>query len=155
MTGHINELIASRFVVNADTLKEFDSLIRLHRDDIDPNAIVRYSIRRADSYKFDTEDIEDVIRERNGPGTRIVSIKLEVRGSRLLNFDVDLANKIRLRGNCEDRAKLLALVTDIRGLMQDRMIKGRRWGRKLSFRRFQPLSWWLDIFDFKQFKIHI
>jgi len=150
MTGHINELIENRFVVDADTLRELDSLIRLHRDDIDPNAAVRYSILRADSYRYDTEDVEDVLRERNGSKTRIVSIKLTARESRVFNLDVDLAAKIRLRGNCAERAKLLALVADIRGLMIDRIIRGRRWGKKAIVQALAAVFLLVGYFGFQE-----
>jgi len=129
MPGNVDEQISNTFVIDGETLRDLDALIRRYRDDIDGTAEVGYFVHRVDGFEYATDEIEDVLRERNGAQTRIDSIRAEIRGSNVIRFRIYFAEEIDIRGGCEDRAKLLALVTDVRALVRDRIIKGRRWKR--------------------------
>ena len=152
MPGHVDEVISSTFVVDGETLRDLDALIRQHCNDIDGAAEVNYAVHRVDGFEYSTKEIEDILRERNGAQTRIDSIRLEVQKSKVLKFSAEFADWLAIKGSCEDRAKLLTLVTDVRALVRDRIIRGKRWDRSTIIKWVAAVCFVIAYFGFQTFQ---
>jgi hypothetical protein len=121
VTGRIDELVLTSFRVDADALRYLDAIVRQHRPNIAGNSAIKYTVQRNDALEYDTADVEQIIRERNGTETRIEAIKLQLDEPQSLTFSVDLAGEARIKGVSEDRAQLLQVASDVGRLMRDRM----------------------------------
>jgi hypothetical protein len=65
MPGQVNEQISNAFVIDGETLRDLDALIRQHRDEIDSAAEVEYAVHRVDGFEYGTKEIEDILHERS------------------------------------------------------------------------------------------
>jgi hypothetical protein len=70
---------------------------------------------------YDTDDVEVLLKERNGSGARIESVLLHATRSDGLKFNVNFEDGVSINGESDDRASLVLLATETRGLIQDRM----------------------------------
>jgi hypothetical protein len=119
VAGQIDEEVLETFRVSEDDLKDLDSIVRRHCQ------TVRYYIYKGSTLGgYDTDDVEVLLKERNGSGTKIESVMLHAAGSDGLKFDVDLHDTVNISGESEDRASLVLLATEVRGLIRDRMRGG-------------------------------
>lgn len=121
MTARIDELVLKSFRVDSEALRYLDAIVRQHCQNIDGNSTIKYTVQRSDALEYDTADVEQVIRERNGTETRIESMSLELDEPESLTFSVDFADEARIKGVSEDRAQLLLIASDVGRLMRDRM----------------------------------
>jgi hypothetical protein len=159
MAGQIDEEVLGNFKVNENDFRDLDSIVRRHCE------IVRYYVYRGSTLGgYDTDDVEVLLKERNGIAARIMSVQLHATGSEGLKFNVDFGDNVGINGECEDRARLVLLATETRGLIRDRM-KGRTPQRTnilyaiavicVLLGRPRPPRWCMkwpprDLFPFKQ-----
>src|ERR1700677_377194 len=116
MAGQIDEEVLTNFIVSEDDFRDLDSIVRRHCQD------VKYYVYRGSALGgYDTDDLEVLLKERNGSGAKIVSVMLHAAGSGGLKFNVDFHDVVGVNGESEDRARLVLLATEARGLIQDRM----------------------------------
>src|ERR1700730_16639420 len=116
MAGQIDEEVLETFIVGEDDFKDLDAIVRRHCD------VVKYYVYRGSALGgYDTDDVEVLLKERNGSGAKIESIMLHGTGSDRLKFNVNFEDTVIINGECDDRASLALLTTETRGLIQDRM----------------------------------
>jgi hypothetical protein len=129
MAGQIGEYILDNFRVSEEDFRDLDSIVRRHCK------MVKYYVYRGSALAgYDTDDIEDLLRERNGAETQIKSVRLQASDdSEGMKFDVEFDDTVVINGQCEDRARLALLATETRAVIQDRM-KVRRPNRATLFR---------------------
>ena len=123
MLSSLIEVILPSFRADAENLRDLDSIIKQRSSEINPAYSINYEVNRKDSLRFETADVEELIKERNGIETRIerVKIKIEADTSPKLEFNVIFDDYLRIEGECDDRAKLVLLATDVRTLVRERM----------------------------------
>ena len=119
----LNEIVLSSFRVDEEGFRDIDSIVRQRCREMDPDASVEYCILRKDSLRYRTEDIEDLIKERNGDETRIRNVTMTARTEdpRRLQFVVEFSKDLRITGEASDRANLVLLASDVRALVRERM----------------------------------
>jgi hypothetical protein len=123
MPASIDEEVLPSFRVDSEGLRDLDSIIRQRSSEIDPDTSVTYEVSRKDTLNYSTSDVEEIISERNGSETRLQSIKVIAKSGNAgnFNFTVNFNNNLRITGECEDRAKLLLLSSDVKALIRERM----------------------------------
>lgn len=123
MEASLNEIVLQSFRVDGEGFRDIDSIVRQRCREIDPDASIEYDILRKDSLRYRTEDIEDLIKERNGDETRIRNVTMTARTGdpRRLKFVVEFSKDIRITGEASDRANLVLLASDVRALVRERM----------------------------------
>lgn len=123
MTAHLEEQVVGSFRANAEALRDLDAVILKRCQEVDPSISgVKYEIRRRDGWRFETEDIEEVLREPNGDQSAIVSATARVAAS-TITFDLAVAfdKSVTLVIRGDDRARVTLMASDIRILVRDRM----------------------------------
>jgi hypothetical protein len=119
VAGQIDEEVLETFRVNEDDLKDLDSIVRRHCQ------TVKYYVYRGSALGgYDTDDMEVVLKERNGSEAKIESVMLHAIGPDGLKFNVYFQDNLGISGESEDRASLVLLATEARGLILDRMKGG-------------------------------
>lgn len=121
MTARISEKTVKSFRVRPEALLDLDAIVRQRSHEINPNADIEYNVERKDNYSFSTGDIEQILSERNGRETAIVSLTLAVKRSDELQLRVIFGDGITIWGYAEDRARFLLLVADVRTVIRERM----------------------------------
>lgn len=126
MAASLNETVLESFCVDAEGLRDLDSIVRQRCQEIDQSAVVEYDILRKDSLRYRTGDIEDLIKERNGNETRIQQVAMNAHTANpdRLKFEVEFDKSLRITGESNDRASLVLLASDVRALIRERM-RGR------------------------------
>ena len=121
MAAQIDELILDHFRVGDDDFRDLDSIVRRQCD------AVTYYVNKGSSVEgYDTSDVEELLKDRNGTGTRIRSVRLHATGPEGLRFNVEFNEAVVVNGECEERGRLAVLATDARSVIQDRMKAGIR-----------------------------
>lgn len=147
MAGQIDEEVLYSFRVSEDDFKDLDSIVRRHCQ------IVRYYIYRGSTLGgYDTDDVEVLLKERNGSGTKIESVMLHATGADDLKFNVNFHDTLGINGECEDRASLVLLATETRGLIRDRM-KGGTPQRRYILYAVAVIFLFLGYLGFQQYQI--
>jgi hypothetical protein len=147
MSGQIEEEVLDNFIVSEDDFKDLDSIIRRHCE------ILRYYVyRRGALGGYDTDDMDVLLKERNGSGAKIDSVILRATGPDGLKFNVNFHETVDINGECEDRAVLVLLATEARGLIRDRM-KGRTPQRRNILYAVAAVFLFLGYLGFQQYQI--
>lgn len=116
MAGQVDEEVLDNFRVSEEDFRDLDSIVRRHCEN------VRYYVYRGSTLGgYDTDDVEDLLKERNGAETRVRSVTLRATGSEGLKFNVEFNNIVAINGQCDDRARLALLATETKAVIQDRM----------------------------------
>lgn len=123
MTAQVAPVLEN-FRVGEDDFKDLDSVVRRHCD-----SVTYYVHKGLSSGDYQTDDVEVLVKDRNGAETRIESVLLHATGAEGLKLDIEFNGELVMTGECEDRARLVLLATDARSVMRDRM-KGRTPKRK-------------------------
>jgi hypothetical protein len=119
MDGRVDEEVLDEFRVTEEDFRDLDSIVRRHCE------TVKYYVYRGSTLGgYDTDDVEVLLKERNGSGIKIESVVLRATGSEGLKFNVNFDDTVAINGECEDRARLVLLATETRGLIRDRMKSG-------------------------------
>ena len=120
MAAQIDEMALENFIASEDDFRDLDSIIRRHCES------VRYYVYKGSVLGgYDTNDVEDLLTERNGVESRIASVALHAAGEDALKFNVEFDGLVVIKGECEDRARLVLLTTEARAVIRNRM-KGRK-----------------------------
>jgi hypothetical protein len=146
MTAQIDELVLDNFKVSESDFRDMDSIVRRHCK------TVKYYVYKGSTLGgYDTDDIDDLLGERNGIETRIVSVRLHATGPEALKFNVDFDDTVGINGECEDRARLVLLATEARAVIQDRM-KVKAPKRKTILQVLAVMFFFLGYFGFQQYQ---
>lgn len=154
MTAQVADMVLENFRIGEDGFRDLDSVVRRHCE------TVTYYVHKGRSLgDYQTDDVEDLLKDRNGAETGIESVLLHATGVERLKLNIEFGNELVMNGECEDRARLVLLATDARSVMRDRM-KGRTPKRKtilqtvaivffvLGYLGFQQIQGWSsDRFD--------
>src|ERR1017187_1067699 len=147
MAGQIDEEVSHNFIVSEDDFKDLDAIVRRHCD------TVRYYVYKGSILGgYDTDDVEVLLEERNGSGTKIRSVILQATGSDGLKFNVDFQEVVGINGESEDRASLVLLATEARGLIRDRM-KGVTPQRRNILYAVAAIFFFVGYLAFQQYQI--
>ena len=116
MAGQVDQLVLETFVVSEDDFKDLDAIVRQRCE------TVRYFVYKGSTLGgYDTDDLGVLLKDRNGSGAKIESVMLNATGSDDLKFSVDFHDGVNIIGQSEDKAGLVLLTTEARGLIRDRM----------------------------------
>lgn len=121
MPAQINEMLLDRFRVDAETLRDLDAILHQRGQEIDPNVDILYQIWRRDGLQYETRDIEEVLRERNGPETGLTTLVAKSIDSTALELALTLSDSLKLHLKSEDRGKAVFAASDLRSLARERM----------------------------------
>ena len=147
MAGQIDEDVLDIFIASEDDFKDLDAIVHRHCQ------TVRYYVYRGSALGgYDTDDVEVLLKERNGSGTKIESVMLHATGSDGLKFNVDFQDVVGINGQSEDRASLVLLATEARGLIQDRM-KGVTPQRRNILYAVAAIFFFVGYLVFQQYQI--
>ena len=69
----------------------------------------------------ETEDVKDLLRERNGIDSRITSVSILATGAESLSLHVKFEDNVTMTGACENRGRITVLALDVQGLIRDEM----------------------------------
>ena len=115
--------------------------------------VVRYYVYKGSALGgYDTDDVEVVLKERNGSRTKIESVMLHAIGPDGLKFNVDFHGNAGITGESEDRASLVLLATEARGLILDRMKGGMPQRRNILY-AIAIISFFVGYLIFQQYQI--
>lgn len=130
MSGRVSEVISPSYRINENALRDLDAIVRNRCEEIVPSPKLTYKVTREDNFSYPTDNVADIINERNTPQTKITSVTLEVsHGDAIeLKLQFSLADGIVIDATAEDRAKLSLLASDLRNLVRDEM--GARGGKR-------------------------
>lgn len=146
MAGQIDEQVLERFVVSENDFKDLDSIIRARCD------FVKYFVFKGGTLGgYDTDHVEELLRERNGDKDRIASVRICAVGQEGLEFNVEFDDGVIINGQCQDRAPLALLATEVRAVIQDRM-KGRRFKRGTVLQIIAAIVFILGYFGLQTFQ---
>jgi hypothetical protein len=147
MAGQIDEEVLGNFIVSEDDFKDLDAIVRRHCE------TVRYYVYKGSALGgYDMDDVEVLLKERNGSGTKIESVMLHATGSDGLKFNVDFHDNVGINGECADRASLVLLATETRGLIRDRM-KGVTPQRRNILYAVAAIFFFVGYLAFQQYQI--
>jgi hypothetical protein len=121
MAAQIEETLLDRFRVDAETLRDLDAVLHQRCKEFDPTVDIKYHVRRRDGLRYETLDVEDILRERNGVETQLVSVTASSTASNELRLTLDLGKAATLGLESQDRAKAVLAASDLRALARDRM----------------------------------
>jgi len=130
VSGRVSEVISPSYRINENALRDLDAIVRNRCEEIVPSPKLTYKVTREDNFSYPTDNVADIINERNTPQTKITSVTLEVsHGDAIeLKLQFSLADGIVIDATAEDRAKLSLLASDLRNLVRDEM--GARGGKR-------------------------
>jgi hypothetical protein len=152
MAASIDDIVLTSFVADAEGFRDLDSIVRQRCKEIDSGSVIEYKIVRKDSLRYATEDIEDLLKERNGQETRVESVTMQVKAGpdTDLKFAVRFADDVRIDGECEDRANLVLLASDVRTVVRERMKS--RGSTSWRWRMWSAVgAFFIGMFGFMQF----
>jgi hypothetical protein len=152
MAASINEVILTSFVADPEGLRDLDSIVRQRCQDMTPPYAISYKVTRRDSLRYDTEDIETLLKERNGEETHIESVEIQAEVEQNgLKFFVSFGRNVTISGESEDRANLVLLASDVRALIRDHM-KSRGSGNwRVRVMIAALAAFFIGLFGFAQF----
>jgi hypothetical protein len=139
MGARIDEVVLKSFRADAESLRDLDAVVRERCREIDAELSPEYELTRRDAFRITTTDIEDVLRERNGTDTAVMSLTLTAKAGTAFSFLLALEQQARLSATGQDRGKTILFVTDVRSLIRDRFRGGGRTWRGVPLRRLLPL----------------
>jgi hypothetical protein len=130
LPASLDEIVLRSFRVDTEALRNLDSIARQRASEIYDSLSIEYDVLRADSLKYTTSDIEELIRERNGTETQILSVKLRIGKEKdnRFNFEVTFTQHVKISGESDDRASLILLASDVRSLIREQMRSRRSIG---------------------------
>ncbi len=125
MTAQVGDTVLENFRIGEDDFRDLDSVVRQHCETI------TYYVHKGRSLgDYQTDSVEDLVKDRNGVETRIESVLLQATGANGLKFNIEFNDEIAMNGECSDRAPLILLASDAGSVIRDRM-KGRKPKRKV------------------------
>lgn len=149
MNSRIDEMVLETFRVDEGGFRDIDSIVRQHCD------TVSYYIHRDTLGGYDTADVDELLKERNGSETRITAVMIHASGAEELkfnvNFNVDGIDMVTIDGECEDRARLTSLAIEARAVIKDRM-QGARLSRRRILYGVAVAFFILGYFGFEAFQ---
>ncbi len=119
MPALIEERVVERYRLGAEALRDLDAILRQRCQEMDPDLSLTYEVRRADGLVYSTADVEEVLRERNGPETAITSLSASAKKEGVLELAVTFARDMRLALRGDDRARIALLASDVRALARE------------------------------------
>jgi hypothetical protein len=144
MTSQVGDIVLENFRISEEDFRDLDSVVRRHCQ------TVKYYVHKGSSLgDYDTADVEDVVNDRNGSETRIESILIHATGADDLKFNIEFYDEAAMNGECEDRARLVLLATDVRSVIRDRM-KGGTPKRKTILQAVAVVFFILGYLGFQQ-----
>ncbi len=126
MPAQIEETVLDSFRLAVEDLRDLDAILRARCKEIDPDLGLEYDVRRRDGLRYSTADVEDIVKERNGSETRLVSVMIRSEMPDLLRLKVSFTDKLRISIEGQDRARVVLMASDIRNLARERMARPRR-----------------------------
>lgn len=146
MARQIDEEVLDSFIVSEDDFKDLDAIVRQYCE------TVKYYVYKGSAIGgYDTDDLDVSLKDRNGSGAKIESVMLHATGSHLLKFNVNFHNTVAIDGECEDRASLVSLAIETRGLIRDRM-KGGTPQRQNILYAVAAIVFFLAFIGFQQYQ---
>lgn len=122
MAASVDDVVLTSFVADSEGLKDLDSIVRQRCQDMGSTGDINYKVTRRDSLQYTTEDIEEVLKERNGKETHIESVVMQAEVKQTgLKFAVTFDEDVTISGESGNRANLVLLTSDVRALLHDRM----------------------------------
>ncbi len=139
-SARISETVAGSFRVDGEALRDLDAVVRDRTRDFMSEPVLVYQVVRRDALTYNTDSVEDVLRERNGSETAIRSVSLRVEHGENLQLQIAFtAVGVQLQAEATDRAKLTLLASDFRSLVRDRMMGRGSTDRRRLARSVLPL----------------
>src|SRR5580704_16841726 len=89
MTAQVGDMVLENFKVGEDDFRDLDSVVRQHCE------IVTYYLHKGRSLgDYETDSVEDIMKDRNGVETRIKSVMLRATGAKGLRFNIEFDDEI-------------------------------------------------------------
>ena len=146
MAGQIDEVVLENFRISEEDFRDLHSIVRLHCE-----TVTYYVYRGSALAGYDTDDLEVLLRERNGAGTKIESVMLHATGPQGLKFNANFHDAVNIYGESEDRASLVLLATETRGLIRDRMKAGMPQRTNILY-AVAAIFFFIGLFGFQQYQ---
>lgn len=149
MSARLEEVLLESYRVDPEGLRDLAAIVGQGCHEIDASIEPEFEVRRRDSLRYTTGDIEDVLKERNGRETGIKSLTIRAKQDGLFELEIGIGRTVEIVGQAEDRAKLLLLTSDVRALVHERMKWGFRklWSPRDTFTVVMALAmFWLLVF---------
>lgn len=128
MPAQVEEIVLEVFRLDSDSLRDLDAILRDRCREIDPDIPVRYQVRRRDGLRYETQDVEDVVRERNGRQTALLAVTVVAEKGPEFRCRLSFEKSLSITIEGEDRARVVLLASDVRNLARERMrLRGFPW----------------------------
>src|SRR5271154_4386656 len=113
MIAQLGDLVLENFRADEDGFRDLDSVVRKHCD------TVTYYVHKTWAIgDYNTDDVETLVKDRNGTETKIESVLLRAAGADGMKFNIEFNDELAMNGECEDRAPLVLLATDAGSVMR-------------------------------------
>ena len=135
MTAHASYQYDSRFTLNEEKLRKMNDILLRRGHNVDENCKPTYKIRRSDFLIYETQNIEDILREENSQWQKIEKIIINMVSGDALSLNLVFDKNIKLDIEGDDRDTVFLIYSDLKQYIQNDVIS-----KKTFFQRLFSLS---------------
>ena len=150
MAAFVSHEFTKGFLLNEERIRKINHIIRERLRAFDDDVVSEYKIYRADSFVYETSDVEDIIGEDNAEWQKVIRITVSAVYSDEISLELDFdfsGTTLRIEGS--DRDNVYLLFSDLRQYLENEVNTIRRYPQA---RRFVPtLVLLIPLFFFSMF----
>src|SRR5438045_3496982 len=139
MSAHVHHVFKKGFLLGEENLRKVNELLTKKIKERPNLPGPKFTVYRADSYSYKTENIDDIFNETNSEYSKIEGIEISIRKGDEFAFEISFdsndqeksANSLHAWG--EDRDFIYVLVSDVKSYLADEVFSVRRLPKRTGF----------------------
>lgn len=141
MTAFVEHQFSKGFILDEERIRRINEILISRGKEFSPDIHPSYEVFRADSLKYSTQDIQDIINEKNTEYQKITQIKINLDKEKdlslELSFNAEGETDLVITG--DDRDKVFILFSDLREYLNNEVCTIRLWFEKINYRNLVPI----------------
>lgn len=120
MAAHVEHRFKKGFLLDEEKFRKLVNIISQRLSKSTPPIVHKFRVFRADSYSYETNNIEDVVNEDNADWRRITRLQIEASHEKEFEFDLtfsDEGTSLKLDG--DDRDQVYLILSDLREYLKN------------------------------------
>lgn len=121
MGAYVEQKFKKGFIIDEEKLRKIHEIINKRIINLNKPIKPRYTIYRYDSYSYDTNNLEDIIKEENNEWNGIKKLHITVEYAKEFNFILEFSqeNNTRLEIEGNNRDLVYLLLSDLRNYLDN------------------------------------
>lgn len=138
MRAFVEHQFTKGFILDEERIRKLNEILIKRGEEFSPDASPTYEVIRADSIKYETKDVQEIVNEANAEYKKITELRV-VMGEQKdfeLNLDFNDDGKTDLTISGSDRDKVFLLFSDLREYIENEVCTIRLWIENIGSNSF-------------------